>query len=1327
MNAPAPFPAYPLEPSAHSFTFDRDNQVVAAILRHVSDGYCCQVLGPRHHLKSRLVQFAGALLTGFGTHYVVYLDLAEVRPDDQFFAALDARTRVGLAPKLAGQAAGECRSATELQVALVRYALASDRNLLLIVDHLEIAPPNLVASLLSAVRAAHTASMDDYGSRLQAIICGSMLLSQVALRDADRYESISKTVTMQDLSREESKRLLGAYLANNRATLADDAADVVLEWIGGDALLIGEAARLLGRVADRSGRTTLDRDDASHAIQELGVHSPYVDEVLRHVESDVRLLSIVRGLLEHTQPPADSVDSQEMRTLLDLSGVVARQNGSYYLKSEAWEHLLRPRLSAGNVGRLFARAGEWGQAIDYLGKAVSDLTETDQDFRPELFAAIINAIHDSRDERRALAVLDAGLRAAYPYPQRDVLLYALDPDERAFKLITPLESERPAPRARISLGESDRPEVQACSGTEYSISIVDGSIRLLFPLRSSDAGGDPLGLVSADEGVRTGSGYQLWEERKVLLGFLRNVARAWVSKQRFRDLVSRASQRVELLRVLDQINTLLHNPELSEETVWRVMLEGITHGHGLRFNRAVLFTPDAPGRLVANYAVGYAQRVSAEADWHFHPFTAEATDDWIDGLIERHRQPPHPTGDLERSLHGLSVVLAEDESLLTRCFTMKELIHGYPRSGWDQYVLPATLARAICPADEFVLVPLRGTREPLGALYVDNKFSGHRISGEEYRILHNFAARIALVVEGARALASERQLRRLEQMQREQIDHDLQDLQELQRALQFNLDKTGNEPFEDVIRAELGKVCQSAMGTQAWLVRVCPHDRWQIVAYGSAGHYSAWQTAEAPPDPGRANPDDMSPRTVSFVDSVSSGLSAYLRTGNEELVIAPMEVNGNHQATLYVEVVSGSTVANREKVVERAANRLSVVIGQVQNVQVLQRLVDSALRLTGDEPLEKTLRNIVGEAMEVLSGVSAVTLYAIDERDEIMLAACEGERYRDQMKSHPPYGSTVVDKIVKAASGIFATDAVEKRPFRRSEFVTREGIRSVAAFPLISGRQRLGCMFFSYRRRHLFPDAEKSALSLFAQLAAAEILYDRFDNELEKKTQLEQYAVRAALASEFIHRMENTLSGMSDHIDQIEARVGEEPAVRKRLTRLRNKGKDLESLSEDLKKRLSEVSRDAKRELQPLEPMLAQIVEKLAREAPEHVTVRLVARRVSFSYPIDRPLFEILVGHLVHNAWDAIPVDRQGLVVITLEKHGDWIRIAVRDNGSGIAEADRGHIFDPGFSTKQSGRERGQGLGIARMIAELHHGRLTTGRSNETGTVFLLDLPSLLE
>ena len=1344
MNAPASSSTQLLDRSVPAFTFDPDNPAIMALWRHVSAGYCCQVLGPRGHLKSRLIQVAGTLLTELGTHYVVYLDLAQVESDDRFFANLEARTRAAL-PPLPGQLVEECQSATDLQFALAQMAAANDRNLLLIIDHLEFAPPNLVALLLSAVRAAHTASMDDfYGSPLQAVVCGSLLLSQVALQDADRFESISQTVMVPDLSRAESRRLLVGYLTDMHLTIVNEAVDVLLDWVDGDALLITETAHILSQLATSSGRMVIDRHDASLAIQEMhravGAQIPLIDETVRHIANDVRLLTVVCHLLEHAQPPADSVDSQEMRTLLELSGVIARSNNTYRIKSTAWEYLLRDRLGTGYVGRLFARAGNWSQAINYLGQAQVDPAEEKQDYRPELFAAIINAIHDSRDERHAFASLADGLQAAYP--ERDLLVYMLDPEERAFKLVTSLAAKHPYVEARISLGDSTRPEVLACSGTEYSISLVEGETRLLFPLQLKGARGDPLGLVSADEGsrpnegyqpwdegVRPDAGHQLWEEREVLLGFLRNALRALNSKQRFHELLNSASQRAELWRVLDKIKTLLHDPDLSEDTVWRVMLEGVTHGRGLGFNRAILFTPDTEGRLVIRHAVGYADRAPAEEYWRRHPYTEEPTEVWLANLVERHRRSPPQPGELERSLRGLVVELDESDSLLAQCFRGKEPVHvhSHAGSGAGSVAMPTAIRHAVQPADEFVFVPLPGARAPLGALYADNKFSGQRIPGEQYRMLHNFVAQIALVVEGARALAYERELRHLEQVQREQIDRDLQDLQELQRALQFNLGQTGDERLDDVVRAELSKVCQTALGARAWLIRVAPRDRWQIMAYGGAGSYSGWQADEAPPELGRSEAKAMLPHTVPFADSVSVGLSAYLQTGSEKLFVAPVEVNGNHQATLYVESSPGSTLANQEKVVERAAYRLGVVMGQVQNVQVLQRLVAMSLRLTREEPLYDTLNTIVREAMEFLGGVSTVTLYAIDERDDIVLAACEGVRYPDQMKSRPPYNSSVVESIVKDGKEFFVTDVDQKRPFRRSTFVEREGIRSVAALPLNASGRQLGGIFFSYRRPHLFSDAERSALSLFAQLATAELLTDRLDRELKKMTELEQYIVQGTLGNEFIHRLNGTIAGMLDHVDEIGDLVGANTGIRELLDLLRMKVDGLERLSADIRQRLNEVMREAKREPRELGPLMEQVVEQLKREAPRNVAMTFHTELPAFSYPIDSLFFEMLLEHLIRNAWDAIPDDRAGHVEVSLEQGDNGIRIAVRDNGLGIPAANRRSVFDPSFSTRQPREERGKGLTISQWIAKLHGGQLKLGSSDSQGTTFYFELPETPE
>jgi signal transduction histidine kinase len=65
--------------------------------------------------------------------------------------------------------------------------------------------------------------------------------------------------------------------------------------------------------------------------------------------------------------------------------------------------------------------------------------------------------------------------------------------------------------------------------------------------------------------------------------------------------------------------------------------------------------------------------------------------------------------------------------------------------------------------------------------------------------------------------------------------------------------------------------------------------------------------------------------------------------------------------------------------------------------------------------------------------------------------------------------------------------------------------------------------------------------------------------------------------------------------------------------------------------------------------------------------------------------------------------------------------VEVEDLGSGIAPEYIDHVFDPGFTTKQSGS--GYGLSIARRIALAHHGDLRVKSKVGHGSVFRLDIP----
>ena len=74
-------------------------------------------------------------------------------------------------------------------------------------------------------------------------------------------------------------------------------------------------------------------------------------------------------------------------------------------------------------------------------------------------------------------------------------------------------------------------------------------------------------------------------------------------------------------------------------------------------------------------------------------------------------------------------------------------------------------------------------------------------------------------------------------------------------------------------------------------------------------------------------------------------------------------------------------------------------------------------------------------------------------------------------------------------------------------------------------------------------------------------------------------------------------------------------------------------------------------------------------------------------------------------------------------EHSFWV-LSIGDNGTGIADPDREHIFEPFYSTKQMGMS-GSGLGLAIVWNTMQdHGGKVTVESSPRGTCFKLYFPS---
>jgi signal transduction histidine kinase len=95
--------------------------------------------------------------------------------------------------------------------------------------------------------------------------------------------------------------------------------------------------------------------------------------------------------------------------------------------------------------------------------------------------------------------------------------------------------------------------------------------------------------------------------------------------------------------------------------------------------------------------------------------------------------------------------------------------------------------------------------------------------------------------------------------------------------------------------------------------------------------------------------------------------------------------------------------------------------------------------------------------------------------------------------------------------------------------------------------------------------------------------------------------------------------------------------------------------------------------------------------------------------------------NLVKNAVQAIPPESNGEIGIEVEVQNSVAIISISDNGSGISEEAREHMFEPNFTTKSSGM--GLGLSIVKSIVTNFGGKIWYTTQTGEGTTFYIELP----
>jgi signal transduction histidine kinase/CheY-like chemotaxis protein len=400
---------------------------------------------------------------------------------------------------------------------------------------------------------------------------------------------------------------------------------------------------------------------------------------------------------------------------------------------------------------------------------------------------------------------------------------------------------------------------------------------------------------------------------------------------------------------------------------------------------------------------------------------------------------------------------------------------------------------------------------------------------------------------------------------------------------------------------------------------------------------------------------------------------------------------------------------------EALAEASDAVSSSLDLDEVLQRIVASAVRLTGTE------------------GGSVMAYDPVADRFEVRAAYGSGAGLLARLRAVPiRRDSSLVGRAAAGHRSVSVPDlaALELRDAHLEE-LHRDGWRSVLAVPMLRQTELVGALVVRRRVPGEFSDDVGVLLQSLANQSALAIVNAQVHRELE--TSRRDLEVAGRHKSEFLASMShelrtplNAVIGFSDVL--LGGMFGElNDRQMEYLADIHSSGRHLlELLNEilDLSKiEAGQMRLDASVFSVPtaLDYALSVVRDRAARES---VSLAVEVADDVGLVESDELRFKQVVVNLLGNAVKFTPAG--GSVTLRARRESGELVVAVSDTGVGIAPEDQEKIFE---SFQQGGRgaakEEGTGLGLTlcRRIVELFGGRLTLDSEPGVGSTFEVRLP----
>ncbi|HTU24078.1 MAG TPA: ATP-binding protein [Pirellulales bacterium] len=288
---------------------------------------------------------------------------------------------------------------------------------------------------------------------------------------------------------------------------------------------------------------------------------------------------------------------------------------------------------------------------------------------------------------------------------------------------------------------------------------------------------------------------------------------------------------------------------------------------------------------------------------------------------------------------------------------------------------------------------------------------------------------------------------------------------------------------------------------------------------------------------------------------------------------------------------------------------------------------------------------------------------------------------------------------------------------------------------LVKGSRRMAAGEFSYRiALNTCDEMAELADALNDMTARFQAIRDDLDRQVQERTKQvvrsEQLASVGFLAAGVAHEINNPLASIAMCAESLESRLAEPPeasceadreVIRNYLQMIQKEAFRCKGITE----RLLDFSRvgDTKRQHTDLRELVAGVILMVGHLDKYHGKhVEFVPGGPVFASVNPQQIKQVVLN-LVTNALDSVL--EGGRVVVEVRGAGQQVEMVFTDNGCGLSDEVREHLFEPFFTRRRTGQGIGLGLSITYRIIADHEGRIDVHSDGpDRGSQFRVVLPT---